>query len=76
MKIGENCVIHYGLELRSPWNIEIGTGTIIGDHAILDGRYGITIGENVYRTKVKISPTALKDIEGSHFIKVNNCIIK
>ena len=35
----------------------------------------ITIGENVYRTKVKISPTALKDIEGSHFIKVNNCII-
>lgn len=36
----------------------------------------ITIGENVHRTKVKISPTALKDIEGSHFIKVNNCIIK
>lgn len=36
----------------------------------------ITIGENVHRTKVKISSTALKDIEGSHFIKVNNCIIK
>lgn len=36
----------------------------------------ITIGENVHRTKIKISPTALKDIEGSHFIKEYNCIIK
>ena len=36
----------------------------------------ITIGGNVHRTKIKISPTALKDIEGSHFIKENNCIIK
>ena len=36
----------------------------------------ITIGENVHRTKIKISPTASKDIEGSHFIKENNCIIK
>lgn len=36
----------------------------------------ITIGENVHRTKIKISPTASKDIEGSHFIKEFNCIIK
>lgn len=36
----------------------------------------IVIGENVHRTKVKVSPTALIDIRGSHFIKENNCIIK
>ena len=36
----------------------------------------ITIDGNVHRTKIKISPTALKDIEGCHFIKENNCIIK
>ena len=67
MKIGENCVIHYGLELRSPWNIEIGTGTIIGDHAILDGRYGITIGENVnFSTGVWIW-TLQHDVNDSNF---------
>lgn len=47
MKIGKNCVIHFGMESRSPWNISIGEGTIIGDHAILDARYGIKIGCNV-----------------------------
>lgn len=47
MKLGEKCVIHFGLEARSPWNISIGNGTIIGDHAIMDARYGIKIGANV-----------------------------
>ena len=36
----------------------------------------ITIDENVHRTKIKISPIALKDIRDSHFIKENNCIVK
>lgn len=47
MKIGRNTVIYYGLEARCPWNIEIGNGSIIGDHCILDARNGIRIGENV-----------------------------
>lgn len=47
MILGKNCVIYYGLEARSPWNITIGDGTIIGDHAIMDARYGICIGKNV-----------------------------
>ena len=47
MRIGKNVVIYYGAEIRSPWNIEIGEGTIIGDKGILDGRYGIKIGKNV-----------------------------
>lgn len=47
MTIDKKVVIYYGLEARSPWKINIGKGSIIGDHAILDARFGISIGENV-----------------------------
>lgn len=47
MKKDKKTIIYYGCEFRSPWNIQIGRGTIIGDHCILDGRNGIEIGENV-----------------------------
>ena len=40
-------IIYYGAELRSPENLFIGQGSIIGDKAILDARFGIEIGENV-----------------------------
>ena len=40
-------VIYYGTEIREPYKIRIGCGSIIGDRAILDGRNGIEIGENV-----------------------------
>lgn len=45
--IGKNAVIYYGAEIRSPWNLHIGEGSVIGDRAILDARNGIYIGENV-----------------------------
>jgi acetyltransferase-like isoleucine patch superfamily enzyme len=44
---GGNIVIHGRCEIRDPWNLRIGSGSIIGDSCILDARYGITIGENV-----------------------------
>ena len=47
MKLGRNVVIHYGVQVRAPWNISIGEGTIIGDKAILDGRNGLIIGDHV-----------------------------
>lgn len=46
-KLGKNVVIYGGSEIRSPYNIEIGEGTIIGDDSKLDGRNGIIIGRNV-----------------------------
>ena len=46
MKIHNNAVIYGGSEIRSPFNIEIKDGAIIGDNSILDGRYGIVIGKN------------------------------
>lgn len=47
MNLGKDIVIYGGFEIRSPWNIYIGDGTIIGDNSILDGRNEIMIGKNV-----------------------------
>ncbi len=47
MDIAPRVVIYGGFEIREPWNISIGSGTIIGDNSILDGRNNIEIGENV-----------------------------
>jgi acetyltransferase-like isoleucine patch superfamily enzyme len=43
----DTAVIHRGLELRSPRNIAIGPGCVVGFDAILDGRNGIVIGSFV-----------------------------
>ena len=46
-KIGKNSYIHMGVRFFLPINITIGEGTIIGDHAFLDGRAKLTIGNHV-----------------------------
>ena len=47
MRIGKRSVIYAGAEIRHPSGISIGNSTIIGHRAILDGRMGLTIGDNV-----------------------------
>ena len=47
MNIAKKVVIYSGLEVRCPWNVVIGSGSVIGDRVILDARFGITIGANV-----------------------------
>lgn len=42
-----NSTIYYGAEIRGGVNLHIGSGSIIGDRAILDARNGIVIGKNV-----------------------------
>lgn len=46
MEIDSNAVIYGGFEIRSPWNITIGR-SVIGVGALLDGRKGIVIEDNV-----------------------------
>lgn len=45
--IEENVVFHFRTELRSPCNLYVGKGTIIGDNALLDARCGLVLGKNV-----------------------------
>lgn len=47
VKIGKKSYIHYGARFYLPSNIQIGQGTIIGDHAFIDGRDRVSIGNNV-----------------------------
>jgi acetyltransferase-like isoleucine patch superfamily enzyme len=47
MAIGSGARVHRGLELRAPGNVTVGSGSVIGFDAILDGRRGITIGRHV-----------------------------
>lgn len=45
--IGDKATIYYGAEIRDPFNLHIGKGSIVGDKSLLDARNGIFIGENV-----------------------------
>ena len=47
MDLAKSATIYYGAQIRKPFKIKIGRGSVIGDNAILDGRNGIEIGENV-----------------------------
>lgn len=40
-------ILYFGAEIRAPYNLHIGEGTIIGDKAVMDARNGIEIGRNV-----------------------------
>lgn len=45
--LANNVIVYHKAEIRQPWNLFIGEGTIIGDNALLDARCKLTIGENV-----------------------------
>ena len=47
MTVGRGTAIYHGCEVRAPKAVRIGSWTSIGDHAILDGRGGLTIGDSV-----------------------------
>lgn len=46
MKIGKGSTIHMWANFFDPKNISVGEDTIIGDHAFLDGRDKLTIGNH------------------------------
>jgi acetyltransferase-like isoleucine patch superfamily enzyme len=48
-KIGlpKDSIIYCGCRFFHPWGVKLGHHSIVGDHAFLDGRMGITIGNNV-----------------------------
>lgn len=47
IKLGRGSTIHMWANFFQPRNITIGEGTVIGDHAFLDGRAKLTIGSHV-----------------------------
>ena len=47
VQVDSKVIIYHGAEIRCPYRLEIGKGSIIGDNAILDARNGLKIGKNV-----------------------------
>ncbi len=46
VKMGKGATLHMGARFYLPKNITIGEGTIIGDHAFIDGRAKVKIGKH------------------------------
>jgi maltose O-acetyltransferase len=71
--MGKGSTFHMGARFYLPKNIEIGEGTIVGDHAFLDGRAKIKIGKQVdiassvmiYNSEHDLSDPTFKAIEES-----------
>ncbi len=47
IQIPSDSVLYCGCRFFDPWGISIGNNSIVGDHAFLDGRRKIKIGNNV-----------------------------
>jgi acetyltransferase-like isoleucine patch superfamily enzyme len=46
-RIGSKTLVYRGLYTLAPWRLTIGRSSVVGDHAILDARGGLVIGDNV-----------------------------
>ncbi len=75
MSIGKNSRIYMGAEIRSPSRISIGENSSIGHRAILDGRGGIIIGNNVNFSTGVWMWTAEHKVNSSDFIVTKEAIV-
>ncbi|OGD86948.1 hypothetical protein A2Z23_01650, partial [Candidatus Curtissbacteria bacterium RBG_16_39_7] len=67
MKIGKGSTIHMWARFFNPKGIEIGEDTIIGDHAFLDGRVLLKIGNHVDIASFVQVYNSQHDIESQDF---------
>jgi acetyltransferase-like isoleucine patch superfamily enzyme len=47
VKLPESSIIYCKCRFFDPWGVHLGNNSIVGDHAFLDGRMGLYIGNNV-----------------------------
>ena len=75
IKIGKKSTIHIGARFYQPKNISIGTGTIIGDHATLDGRDKLTIGNHVDIASEVLILNAEHDLNSPSFDPIEEPVV-
>ncbi len=75
VKIGTNSTIHIGARFYQPINVKVGQGTIIGDHATLDGRASLTIGNHVDIASEVMIYNSKHDINSPDFAPVDAPVI-
>jgi acetyltransferase-like isoleucine patch superfamily enzyme len=67
IRLPKNSIIYCNCRFFNPWNIVLGQQSIVGDHAFLDGRKGIHIGNNVNIAQEVRIFTLEHDIESPTF---------
>ena len=75
VRIGPASVIHWHTRFYAPEGVHIGAHTIIGYDAFLDGRYTITIGDNVNIGGEVAIFTAQHDPQDTHFAMVGGPVV-
>lgn len=71
IKMGKGSVIHMWCNFYDPTNITVGHDTIIGDHAFLDGRDRLTIGNHVAFASSVMVYNSQHDIDDEHFSPIS-----
>ena len=72
MKIGRGSVIHMWANFFDPLGISIGQDTIIGDHAFLDGRSKLSIGNHVDIASGVMIYNSEHNIDDNNFSVIEN----
>jgi len=67
MKIGRGSTIHMGANFFNLAGVSIGEDTVIGDHAFLDGRAPLVIGNHVDIASQVLIYNSEHDINSEHF---------
>lgn len=67
---GKYSVFHFRTEIRSPYKLKIGKGSIVGDNALLDAHNYLTIGENVNMSSNVVIYTGHHDYRDPDFHSV------
>ena len=70
VKIGRRSTIHIGARFYQPKTVFVGSGTIIGDHATLDGRDKLAIGNHVDIASSVMILNGKHDINSNDFAPV------
>ncbi len=74
-KISLKVGLYRGFEVRSPWKLKIGQGTIIGHNALLDARMGLIIGNNVNISNEVMIWTLHHDYNATDFAQTGQAVI-
>jgi|SRR6185503_7826703 acetyltransferase-like isoleucine patch superfamily enzyme len=75
LKRGKRAIIYSGFEVRRPGRIVIGDYSLIGHKAVLDGRQGLTIGNNVNISEEVMLWTMQHDYNDKNFLGTGAPII-
>ena len=74
-EIGKGSTIYSLTEVRKPWAIKIGNGSIIGERCMIDARRGVEIGDNVNISSNVTIWTLHHDYNDSNFKAIGEKVI-